>query len=115
MEVNEMPRGDGTGPMGMGPGTGWGMGYCAGYARPGYFRSRGFFGRGAGYRNRFWATGVPGWQQAGWYGGFPQSAPFAGTLAEEDEATFLRREAEDLERALKNVKDRLQEMEKNRK
>jgi len=27
-----MPRGDGTGPMGTGPGTGRGAGYCAGKA-----------------------------------------------------------------------------------
>jgi hypothetical protein len=91
------------------------MGYCAGYAYPGYLRSRGFFGRGAGYRNRYWATGIPGWQQGGWYGGFPPSGPFTGPVSEEDEVTFLRRESEDLERALTNVKNRLQEMEKNRK
>ena len=29
-----MPRGDGTGPMGMGPMTGRGMGYCTGYNWP---------------------------------------------------------------------------------
>jgi hypothetical protein len=31
-----MPAGDGTGPMGAGPMTGWGMGYCAGYPAAGY-------------------------------------------------------------------------------
>ncbi|MHB1483790.1 MAG: DUF5320 domain-containing protein [Saccharofermentanales bacterium] len=31
-----MPRGDGTGPMGMGPATGRGAGFCTGYAAPGY-------------------------------------------------------------------------------
>ena len=30
-----MPGGDGTGPMGMGPMTGRGAGYCAGFAAPG--------------------------------------------------------------------------------
>ena len=31
-----MPRGDGTGPAGMGPMTGRGLGPCAGYPTPGY-------------------------------------------------------------------------------
>ena len=47
-----MPRGDRTGPMGAGPMTGRGVGFCAGYDVPGYMNSsfeRGFgrgFGRG---------------------------------------------------------------------
>lgn len=46
-----MPGGDQTGPQGMGPMTGRGLGYCAGYNSPGYanpFPRRGFFGRGFG-------------------------------------------------------------------
>jgi len=31
-----MPFGDGTGPRGMGPMTGRGAGYCAGFNRPGF-------------------------------------------------------------------------------
>lgn len=31
-----MPRGDGTGPAGMGPRTGRGMGYCTGFQTPGW-------------------------------------------------------------------------------
>lgn len=31
-----MPYGDGTGRFGRGPFTGRGMGFCAGYDRPGY-------------------------------------------------------------------------------
>jgi len=41
-----MPRGDGTGPAGMGSMTGRGMGYCAGYNTPGYMNPG--FGRGLG-------------------------------------------------------------------
>ena len=48
-----MPRGDGTGPMGMGPMTGRGMGYCTGYAMPVY-KNAGFgMGRGRGFRRMF--------------------------------------------------------------
>jgi len=35
-EVIIMPRGDGTGPAGMGPMTGRAAGYCAGFPVPGY-------------------------------------------------------------------------------
>jgi hypothetical protein len=35
-EAYTMPRGDGTGPAGMGPMTGRAAGYCAGYGVPGY-------------------------------------------------------------------------------
>ena len=31
-----MPGGNGTGPAGLGPMTGRGAGFCAGYAVPGY-------------------------------------------------------------------------------
>jgi hypothetical protein len=67
-----MPRGDGTGPAGMGPMTGRGAGYCAGYSAPGFANpnaarpaGRGIYGqgsgRGRGYRNMYYATGLPYW------------------------------------------------------
>jgi len=72
-----MPGGSGTGPMGMGPMTGRGAGYCAGYPTPGFmnpYGGRGFgmgmgrgmgMGGGRGRRNMFYATGMPGWGRAG--------------------------------------------------
>jgi len=36
-----MPRGDRTGPAGMGPMSGRGFGYCAGYNAPGYVSAAG--------------------------------------------------------------------------
>jgi hypothetical protein len=65
-----MPRGDRTGPMGAGPRTGRGLGYCSGNNWPGFanqgagFQSWSGFGRGGagrGWRHRFFATGIPGW------------------------------------------------------
>lgn len=65
-----MPGRDRTGPVGAGPRTGRGMGICngnnwAGNANPALGFRGGFgFGRGGGgrgRRNRFYATGVPGW------------------------------------------------------
>lgn len=61
-----MPGGDRTGPLGAGPRTGRGMGYCGGYDQPGFthhisrFQSGYGFG-GRGWRHRFYATGVSGW------------------------------------------------------
>ena len=46
-----MPRGDGTGPMGYGPMTGRGVGFCTGFVAP-RFANRGF-GRGLGLRRIF--------------------------------------------------------------
>jgi len=117
-----MPRGDGTGPMGMGPGTGRAAGYCAGFAIPGYMnpafgrrffmRPWGFSGRGRGYRHWFYATGLPFWARMNPYGYGPQ--PFYGQpqeyspqMTKEMEIDLLKREAEDLENALKEIKDRL--------
>lgn len=65
-----MPGGDRTGPLGMGPMTGRGFGYCGGNPAPGYASvspRRGFWGRGRGggrgRRNWFYATGLTGWQR----------------------------------------------------
>ncbi len=68
-----MPGRDHTGPLGAGPRTGRGMGYC-GYSDRGAYASLapgtrdgfgfGCWGMGHGWRHRFYATGVPGWATA---------------------------------------------------
>ena len=119
-----MPRGDRTGPMGQGPMTGRGMGYCAGYDVPGFqngpwgmggfggrgmggYGGRGMGGRGfgRGWRHRYYATGIPGWMAGGFttYGP-PAMGPETELKALEEEATFL-------ERSLEEVKKRLAELE----
>jgi len=60
-----MPFGDGTGPRGMGPMTGRGAGYCAGFGQPGFTNPvsrRGRFGFGLGRGRRY------GYPYAGRYG-----------------------------------------------
>ncbi|MBN1808339.1 MAG: DUF5320 domain-containing protein [Planctomycetes bacterium] len=58
-----MPRGDGTGPMGMGPMTGRAAGFCAGYNVPGYMNPiPGVMGWGRGYGRGF------GWGRRGGFG-----------------------------------------------
>ncbi len=128
-----MPRGDGTGPAGMGPMTGRAAGYCAGYSVPGYMNpmgGRGFgaFGRGRGgggwgRRNWFYASGLPGWQRAGLgmgaygYGatpvpsaayGVPAAAP---TVTREQELDTLKGQAEYFEDALESIKKRIEELQ----
>ncbi|MGA1874284.1 MAG: DUF5320 domain-containing protein [bacterium] len=44
-----MPRGDKTGPLGLGPMTGRAAGYCAGYPVPGHANPWPGRGRGMGY------------------------------------------------------------------
>ena len=66
-EAISMPRGDGTGPMGMGPMTGRAAGFCAGYSAPGFMSP--YWGQAA---VPFAQTGYPA---AYSYGG----APFYGS------------------------------------
>ena len=73
-----MPRGNGRGPMGSGPMTGRGAGFCGGYGAPGYMNfggmgvrcgRSGFGGGGHGWRNRYYETGLTGWMRSEQYGG----------------------------------------------
>ena len=111
-----MPRGDGTGPMGMGPMTGRGLGlWRQGLAdswQPdglGFGRGRGGRGGGRGWRNMFHATGLTGWQRAA----MAVSAPSAATVAPtaETEKQFLETQVEMMQSQLDEVKKRLAELE----
>ena len=122
-----MPYGDGTGPNGLGPMTGRGAGYCAGYGTPGYMNpipgrgyfagGRGFFGRGGGRgrRNRYYATGLPGWYRAGVglpAGGAYPFSPFGQELSPRDEAAFLKEETAAMEKEMNELNRRIVELEK---
>lgn len=128
-----MPAGDGTGPMGMGPMTGRGAGYCGGYDAPGWANlppgrgfglgwggGRGWGGRGGwggGWRHRNWyyATGVPGWAR---FGGAPVSGappawgygPYGAAPSREKETEFLRQQAEWLKQQLDAIGQRIEEL-----
>ena len=78
-----MPRGDGTGPAGMGPMTGRAAGFCAGYPVPGYMNpvgGQGYWGggRGGGGWGRGRGRGF-GWAGAGY--GMPAWGGAAGPYA----------------------------------
>ena len=123
-----MPYGDRTGPMGMGPMTGRAAGYCAGFGMPGYanpvpgrgfgmgfgrgrgFRGGGFGGGGRGWRNMFYATGLPGWMRFGGYAapyGYP--APYQKPDPEL-ERQALENQLQALQRELENINKRLSEL-----
>ena len=120
-----MPGGDRTGPLGMGPRTGRGAGYCRGYGMPGYANpifgggrgvGRGFgFGGGRGWRNRYYATGLPGWARA-WGSpydyGFERDLPVRAGRTKGDEIVFLKEEASLLNDTLSDINKRIEELEK---
>jgi hypothetical protein len=119
-----MPGMDGTGPTGMGAGTGWGRGRCFGYGfygSPGYYSSWGpGWGRsrdwgqgrgmgrglgrgyGRGFRGRFWAGGPPAWD---YYGPGPWGAP-----SREDEVAWLKDQAQMLKADMETVQRRIDEL-----
>jgi len=95
------------------------MGYCAGYNMPGYAnpapgfgRGRGMgFGRGRGFR---WRAFAPFQGPAPYYGqaypayGYPQPSP-------EEEKTYLEALVKSMEGELKEIKERLKELSKEKK
>lgn len=119
-----MPRGDGTGPMGMGRMSGRGAGFCAGNDMPGYAnpaRGRGFgmgFGRGRGFsgnsgrgwRHCFFATGLPRWARFGGYGYGASPMPDMRPDTEMEKQALEAR-ASALEAELERIKQRLGAME----
>jgi hypothetical protein len=123
-----MPRGDKTGPNGMGPMTGRGLGYCAGYSTPGYTKGPGMGlgrgwgrGRGRGFgRGIAWGRGY-GWRAPGYA---PYSAPIstynapATPITEEQQLSMLKQEKDYLEsemngmqQAIKDISKRISELE----
>ena len=124
-----MPRGDRTGPMGFGPMTGRGAGFCAGYTMPGYmnplagrgYGGRGFGGGGRGWRNQFYATGLPGWARAGmgvpaWGAGlYPYAAPGSPAMPAGAEVAALKAQAGYLEQTLDALRQRIQTLESEAK
>ena len=97
--------------------TGRAAGLCAGFGVPGYMnmamgrgmglgygRGRGAAGwrsGGRGWRNMFYATGLPGWARG--------VAPAA--IAPEQELAVLKQQAESLGQTLEQIRKRIEEVE----
>lgn len=120
-----MPFGDRTGPFGLGPRTGRAMGYCAGFPGPGSMNPisasgwSGFcrgFGRGRGWRNWFWATGLPGWAREG--SGYPsfvgEGFPYRAKFTAREEIDVLKDQADFFKRQLDEIQKRISMLEKTK-
>jgi hypothetical protein len=109
-----MPGRNRTGPVGYGPLTGRGMGFCAG---PGGLR-RGTvcttrpwpYGGGMrrGWRHQYHATGLFGWEREGT--GWGESSPYPRG-ASTDELGGLKAYASTLEEELSHIKSRIRTLQ----
>ena len=118
-----MPRGNRTGPWGLGSMTGRGLGYCAGYSTPGYTKGPGMgWGRGYGL-GRGWRGGGGG---CGWrfYPGpsdvalpYPPATvpPWPVTISTEDESKYLEQTLNGLKKEIQLIEKRLAELASEKK
>lgn len=114
-----MPRGDRTGPEGMGSMTGRGAGFCSGSGAPGYMNS--YRGRGAGYGHGFgygvrisagYGRGMGRGAGHTYSPGFERGYAYApvAPMTLEAEKNSLEREAAFIEEELKAIRKRLDEL-----
>jgi len=129
-----MPRGDRTGPAGMGPKSGRGAGFCAGYGMPGFANAapgqgswinrfagsafgmgnRWFFGfcrGGRGQRHRFFTKGFFGAQRP--MGAFGPATAATTQWSREDEIRTLKSDLQGCEQTAAQIRTRLEELEKS--
>ncbi|MBE3582203.1 MAG: DUF5320 domain-containing protein [Thermoanaerobacteraceae bacterium] len=115
-----MPRGDRTGPWGLGPMTGRRAGYCAGFPVPGFMNPgwwggfrRFWGGLGRGWRHMYYATGLPGWMRGGWWAPpFPGAAPYP---EEFPEVEVLKQQASLLEQQLQAIRAQIEALQQKGK
>jgi hypothetical protein len=119
-----MPMGDRTGPWGLGSRSGRGLGYCSGYTYPGFMNpSAGFFfgrgvgrgfGRGLGFgRGRsFWRAG---YSRCWGYLSPPVASITYPPYAQDEEGVFLEEQTKILEDQLGQIRERLDELKKQKK
>lgn len=108
-----MPKGDQTGPEGLGPRTGRGLGFCNGYSVPGFMNpgfgrgmGRGFGrGRGFGWRRRAFAPIAP----------VEQVIPVYQEPTKEQQKQLLQQELQNIEAETKEIEAEKQEILKKLK
>jgi len=120
-----MPGGDRTGPEGFGSRTGRGLGYCSGYDSPGsakgFTRGRGFGrGWGRGLRRGYFGRGRGFWHRGYYPDEYYEPAPYYPQQVEtgstkEQEKAYLENMVKSLEEELKVIKERLNELSKEKK
>jgi len=121
-----MPKGNKTGPSGLGPRTGRELGYCGGYSTPGYTKGPGM-GRGRGY------GGGRGWGRGGWSRGrrfYPEPyyqaqdsargpitgvSPWFTVHTPEEEVKYLEETLSGMKKEIESIEKRLDELQENNK
>jgi len=98
-----MPGFDGTGPMGMGPMTGGGRGFCSPWGI-GAARTYGF-PRRTGYAYPYYGPRPF----------FSSATPFAPRMSREQETDFLKNEADALREQLKELEARISQLSTEKK
>jgi len=108
-----MPRGDKTGPAGMGSMTGRGLGSCNGNDTAGFVRgmARGGFGRGFSCRG-FGRNGFSGNGFGRGFLGFGNRFPPESENTASNEASYLENEIDALKRELKAMEGHLTDLKK---
>lgn len=107
-----MPGGDRTGPAGLGPMTGRGVGFCAGYSVPGYANpvgGRGGIGMGRGGRRGWRNWCFPAFRATGYYG------PNMESITPENELQALRNQAEAMKADLEQINERIAQLDTEKK
>jgi hypothetical protein len=109
-----MPYGDGTGPVGKGPVTGRGFGFCQGFDHPGNALGPGRGkGRGAGRGfNRGYGQGFgfrAGYSHYVNYG-FPEPVEYSP----EREKEYLKNRIDSLEKTITSLKKRMNDLDKKK-
>ena len=110
--VINMPAGNRTGPMGMGPRTGRGLGYCSGYSAPGYMQGYPM-GRGRG-----WGGGMGRGRGRGWGWGFQpgyaitEPPYYPEPISPVEESKILNQTLENLKAQIKAIEKRIDAINK---
>ena len=100
-----MPRGDKTGPEGMGSMTGRQLGYCSGNDNPGYINQG--FGSGRGYHR---GIGLGRRSRIGFRSGFRRY--YQEDIPNVSEQTLLENEMKILKEQLSNIENQLSKLNK---
>ncbi len=99
-----MPRGDRTGPAGMGQQTGRAAGFCAGFQSPGFMNR----GGGRGFRGQCGQGAGRGWRNRYCEPTFPVNTQQGTTL---NELEYLKEQAQYLTRSLDEINKRVEQIQ----
>jgi len=114
-----MPGGDRTGPLGQGPMTGRGAGFCAGSQAPGFAIPRGIgYGRGIGLGRsvgRGFGRGYRGRGRGFWWRDYSPEPYYVPAPSIEEEKTYLENTVKGLEEEINAIRERIKELSKEKK